>query len=102
MGFFFLFSEKLLYCYGKDFQLSSYFCFSIVAGFWLGHHESCFVLFGYVYCCLQCCWCCCIHYWCHGWVESSQKLPYYIGNGSPSVCISFSLQSLKLVSIIIY
>src|SRR6266540_1084148 len=50
--FLLLFLKELLYCCGKDFQLSRYFCFSIVAGLWLGHHELCFVPFGCVYGCL--------------------------------------------------
>src|SRR6266540_2204508 len=37
--FLLLFSKELLYCYGEDFQLSYYFCFSVIADFWLGHHE---------------------------------------------------------------
>src|SRR6266542_1209771 len=54
--FLLLFSKKLLNCCGKDFQLSCYFCFGIVTSFWLGHHEPCFIPFGYIYCCLYGCW----------------------------------------------
>src|SRR6266542_498749 len=50
--FLLLFSKKLLYCLCEDFQLSRYFCFGIVTGFWLGHHEPCFVPFSCVYGCL--------------------------------------------------
>ena len=35
VSFFLPFLKELLYHYGKDFQLSCYFCFSIITGFWL-------------------------------------------------------------------
>src|SRR6266542_1852891 len=64
--FFLLFSKELLYRCSKDFHLSCHFCFGVVTGLWLGHHEPCFVPFGCVYCHLQRCWCCRINYGCHG------------------------------------
>ena len=88
---FLLFLKKLLDSRSKDFQLSCHFLFGVVASFWLGHHEPCFILFGCIYYCLQCCWCCCIYHQCHCWIESCQKLSHYISNGCPFVCVSLSL-----------